>query len=98
MQNEDKKVVAKTNPDIAEPGKGAPGNQVGVQMAQTTAVNPPDMEIPSGVDKELNKEQIDNMESQEAGTGVSTTDGYVIDEAGKINNFATEPEMYVEEK
>jgi len=98
MQNEDKKVVAKTNQDLAEPGKGAPGNQVGVQTAQTTAVNPPDMEIPSGADRELNEKQIHNMESQEAGTGVSTTDGYVIDEAGKIDNFATEPEMYVEKK
>ena len=98
MESEEKKVVAKTNPEQAEPGKGAPGNQIGVQMAQTTAVNPPDMVIPSGADKELNKEQIRNMEEQEAGTGVSTTEGYVIDEAGKINNFAVEPEMYVEEK
>lgn len=98
MSNEEKKVVPKTDPNAAEPGKGAPGNQVGVQMAQTTAVNPPDMEIPSGADEELNKEQIHNMEEQEEGTGVSTTDGYVIDESGKIDNFAVEPEMYVEEK
>lgn len=98
MSNEDKKVVAKTNPDAAEPGKGAPGNQVGVQTAQTTAVNPPDMVIPSGADPELNQEQISDMEDQEAGTGVSTTDGYVIDEAGKMDNFAVEPEMYVEDK
>ena len=98
MSNEDKKVIAKTNPDAAEPGKGAPGNQVGVQMAQTTAVNPPDMEIPSGADKELNKEQIHNMEDQEAGTGVSTTEGYTIDESGRMDNYAVEPEMYVEEK
>ena len=98
MQNKDKKVVARPNPDMAEPGKGAPGNQVGVQTAQTTAVNPPDMVIPSGANTELNKEQIHNMESQEADTGVSTTDGYVIDEAGKIDNFATEPKMYIEEK
>ena len=98
MSNEDKKVVPKTDPEAAEPGKGAPGNQVGVQMAQTTAVNPPDMEIPSGADEELNKEQIDNMEEQEEGTGVSTTDGYTIDESGRMDNFAVEPEMYVEEK
>ena len=70
MQNEDKQVVAQTNPDAAEAGKGAPGNQIGVQMAQTTAVNPPDMVIPSNTDEELNKEQIHNMKSQEADTGV----------------------------
>ena len=98
MENEEKKVVAKTDPEVAEPGKGASGNQVGVQMAQTTAVNPSDMTIPSGADEELNKEQIHNMENQEAGTGVSTTDGYEIDESGRIDNFAVEPEMYVEEK
>ena len=90
-------VVPRTNPDDAEPGKGAPGAQVGVQMAQTTAVNPPDMEIPSGADPETNKEQIEAMEEQEAGTGMSTTDGYVIDESGRMDNFAIEPEMYVEE-
>ena len=98
MQNEDKKVVPKTNPEQAEAGKGAPGNQIGVQMAQTTAVNPPDMVIPSGADAELNKEQIHNMESQEAGTGMNTTDGYTIDESGRMDNFAVEPEMYVEDK
>ncbi|MDJ0597107.1 MAG: hypothetical protein QNJ72_45315 [Pleurocapsa sp. MO_226.B13] len=55
MEKKDKKVVARTNPDNAEAGKGAPGNQVGVQTAQTTAVNPADAVIPSGADKELNK-------------------------------------------
>lgn len=98
MSNEEKKVIATTNPESAELGKGAPGNQVGVQMAQTTAVNPPDMVIPSGADKELNKEQIHNMETQEMGTGVSTTGGYTIDESGRMDNYAVEPEMYVEEK
>ena len=29
---------------------------------------------------------------------MSTTDGYVIDESGRLNNFAVEPEMYVEDK
>ena len=98
MQNEENKVVPKTNPEQAEAGKGAPGNQIGVQMAQTTAVNPPDMVIPSGADEELNQEQIKDMKNQEAGTGMSTTGGYVTDEAGKMDNFAVEPEMYVEEK
>ncbi len=96
--NKENKVVPKTNPEQAEPGKGAPGNQIGVQMAQTTAVNPPDMVIPSGADKELNEENIEAAKKQEEGTGIDTTEGYVIDEAGKINNFAVEPEMYVEEK
>lgn len=98
MENENKKIIARTNPEDAEPGKGSPGNQIGVQTAQTIAVNPPDAKIPSGADKELNKEQIHNMENQEAGSGMSTTDGYVIDESGRIDNFAVEPEMYVEEK
>ena len=98
MENETNKVVAKTNPEQAEPGKGAPGNQIGVQTAQTTAVNPPDMVIPSGADKELNKEQIHNMEDQEAGTGVNTTEGYTVDESGRMDNYAVEPEMYVEKK
>jgi len=67
-------------------------------MAQTTAVNPLDMVIPSGADKELNEEQIENMEEQEAGTGVNTTEGYTTDESGHMDNYAVEPEMYVEEK
>lgn len=98
MKEENKKVVAQKNPDNAEPGKGAPGNQVGVQTAQTTAVNPPDMEIPSNADPQLNKQQIEKMEMQEEGTGISTTDGYTIDESGRMDNYAVEPEMYVEDK
>lgn len=97
MANEDKKVVPKTDPDKAEAGKGAPGNQIGVQMAQTTDVNPPDAVIPSNVDVEENVEQLKEFSKQEEGTGMDTTAGYEIDEAGKINNFAIEPEMYVEE-
>ena len=97
MANEDKKVVPKTDPDKAEAGKGAPGNQVGVQMAQTTDVNPPDAVIPSNVDVEENVEDLEAFAEQEEGTGIDTTAGYEIDEAGKINNFAIEPEMYVEE-
>ena len=98
MENENKKVVAKENPDLAEPGKGAPGNQVGVQTAQTTNVNPSDAVIPSGADPEQNKEQIEALEDQEAGTGVSTTGGYLNDESGRLDNYAVEPEMYVEDK
>ena len=84
MESDNKKVIARTNPDNAELGKGAPGNQIGVQTAQTTAVNPSDMVISSGADRELNKEQIHNLKSQEAETGVSTTDGYILDESGQL--------------
>ena len=98
MDNEDKKVIAKEEPKQAEPGKGAPGNQVGVQLAQSVDVNAPDEVIPSGADVEQNKEQIKEASEQEEGTGMSTTDGFTIDESGRINNFAVEPEMYVEDK
>lgn len=98
MENEDKKVVAKNNPEDAEPGKGAPGNQVGVQLAQSVDVNDPEAIIPSGADPERDIEQVKAVEKQEEGTGESTTDGFTIDESGRLNNFAVEPEMYVEDK
>ena len=98
MESEDKKVISPNNPEDIEPGTGTPGNQIGVQMAQTTAVNPADIKIPSGADRDLNQEQIHNIEVQEAGTGMSTTEGYVIDESGRIDNYAVEPEMYVADK
>jgi len=98
MDNQEKKVVAKDAPANAEPGKGAPGNQVGVQLAQTVDVNDPEAIIPSGGNPEQNKEQIEAFAEQEAGTGVDTTEGYVVDESGRLNNFAVEPKMYVEDK
>lgn len=98
MENEDKKVVAKNNPEDAEAGKGAPGNQVGVQLAQSVDVNDPEAIIPSGADPERDIEQVKAVEEQEEGTGESTTDGFTIDESGRLNNFAVEPEMYVEDK
>ena len=98
MENEDKKVVAKNDPEQAEPGKGAPGEQVGVQLAQPVNVNDPEEEIPSGADPERDIEQVKAVEEQEEGTGVDTTEGYTIDESGRLNNFAVEPEMYVEDK
>lgn len=98
MENEDKKVVAKNNPDDAEAGKGAPGNQVGVQLAQSVNVNDPEAKIPSGADPEHDLEQIKAVEKQEEGTGMSTTDGYEIDESGRLDNYPVEPEMYVEDK
>lgn len=98
MSNEDKKVVPKIDPKEAEPGRGAPGNQVGVQMSQTTAVNPPDAVIPSNTDTEKSIHEVEALEEQEAGSGMKTTDGYVIDESGRLDNYPIEPEMYVEEK
>ena len=98
MENEDKKVVAKHNPEDAEAGKGAPGEQVGVQLAQSVNVNDPEAIIPSGADPERDIEQVEAVDEQEEGTGVSTTDGFTIDESGRLNNFAVEPEMYVEDK
>lgn len=99
MANEDnKKVVTRNNPEDAEAGKGAPGNQVGVQLAQSVNVNDPEAVIPSGANPERDAEQIKAVKEQEEGTGMSTTDGYTTDEAGSLNNFAVEPEMYVEDK
>ena len=98
MDNQDKKVVAKHDPQNAEPGKGAPGNQVGVQLAQSVDVNDPEAIIPSGADPERDMAQVEAMAEQEDGTGMDTTEGYTIDESGRLNNFAVEPEMYVEEK
>jgi hypothetical protein len=86
------------DPREAEPGRGAPGNNhYGVQTAQNTNVNPPDAEIPSNVDIEQNIEQVEAFREQEEGTNLDTSAGYVIDESGRLDNFAIEPQMYVEE-
>jgi len=98
MSNEPKRVVPQTHPSEAGPGRGAPGNQVGVQMSQTTAVNPPDAVIPSNTNPEEDIREVEALEAQEEGSGMTTTDGYVIDESGRLDNYAVEPEMYVEEK
>ncbi|HEY9798075.1 MAG TPA: hypothetical protein V6D30_20755 [Leptolyngbyaceae cyanobacterium] len=98
MSNEGKIVVPQTDPSEAEPGRGSPGDQVGVQTAQTTAVNPPDAVIPSNANPEKSIKEVEALEAQEEGSGMTTTDGYIIDESGRLDNFAIEPEMYVEEK
>ncbi len=87
------------NPSDAQPGKGAAGNQWAVQTAQPTDVNDPEEWIPSGADVELNIKQIKADGEQElAESGdFQTADGYTLDEAGQMNNFAVEPPMYVEE-
>jgi hypothetical protein len=98
MSNEPNQVLPE-DPHEAEPGRGAPGNNhYGVQTAQTTAVNAPDAIIPSNAHTELTEKQLEAFEQQEAEEfeGITTTDGYVIDEAGLLNNFAVEPPMYIE--
>jgi hypothetical protein len=96
MSNEQKKVVSQTNPSEAEAGRGAPGNQTGVQMAQTPAVNPPDAEIPTAADTEQSVEQLKAVDEQEGDTGMTTTDGYVVDESGRLDNYPVEPKPYTE--
>ena len=97
MNNEEKQTLPE-NPALAEPGKGAPGNNHGgVQTAQTTAVNPPDAKIPSAAPTEESKQEVKAVQEQEKDT-MDTTEGFVIDEAGKLDNFAVEPKMYVEDK
>jgi hypothetical protein len=98
MTNEPKQ-IPQDDPREAEPGRGAPGdNHYGVQTAQSTDVNAPDAIIPSNAPTELSEHQVEAFEEQEEeeGEGFTTTDGYVIDEAGLLNNFAIEPPMYVE--
>lgn len=98
MTNEPKQKLP-ADPTQAEPGRGAPGEEhIGVQTAQTTAVNPPDEKIPGNTDTELSEHQLEAFEEQEEdeGEGFTTTDGYVVDESGRLDNFAIEPPMYVE--
>ena len=85
------------NPEAAEPGRGAPGSQWAVQTAQTTEVNPPDAKIPSGADVQENVSEVKAVDKQEAGTDMSNTDGYVIDESGRLDHYAVEPPVRVEE-
>ena len=97
MTNE--KQVLPEDPREAEPGRGAPGNDhIGVQTAQTTAVNAPDAKIPANSNPEMSKHEVEAFKEQEEeeGEGFTTTDGYIIDEAGKLDNFAIEPPMYIE--
>jgi hypothetical protein len=89
-------MTQQSNPNKAEPGKGAAGNQWAVQTAQPTDVNPADEVIPSNVDVHRNVEQVKAAAAQEEGTDLKTTDGYTITESGQLNNFAVEPPMYYE--
>ena len=92
-QNEDIKLDA-------EPGKGAAGNQQAVQVAQSVgkAVQPPGTKEMQGGNPEQAESDIESAEQSESDSDMSTTDGYVVDDSGRLNNFAIEPEMYIEEK
>ncbi len=83
----------------AEPGKGAAGNQQAVQVAQPVgrAIQPEGTKTMPGGDVDQNKEDIAHARESESDTDMKTTDGYVVDDSGRMNNFAVEPEMYVEE-
>ena len=97
MTNEPKPLLPE-DPSEAEPGRGAPGNDhVGVQMSQDpTLINAPGTIIPSNTDTELNEKQLAAFEAQEEAAGFKTTDGYVEDESGRLDNFPVEPPMYYE--
>jgi len=97
--NKQNQTVSNADPSEAEPGRGAPGkDHHGVQMAQNPAVNPPEETIPGGAEVEDSKQDVAAVDRQEAGTGVTTTSGYVVGESGALNNVAIEPEMYTEEQ
>ena len=83
----------------AEPGKGAAGSQEAVQVAQPVgdAVQPPGTEVKPGGNPEEAKDDINDAKQSESGSEMKTTDGYVVDDSGRMNNFAVEPKMYVEE-
>jgi len=83
-----------------EPGKGAAGNQQAVQVAQAVgnAVQPPGTKFFPGGTPEEDAQDIAAAKASEADSDLKTTDGFVIDDSGRMNNFAVEPEMYVEEK
>ena len=102
MADQQNNPVLPEDPSEAEPGRGAPGDDhVGVQMAQDpTVINPPDAIIPGNTDTELNERQLDAFEQQEKeeGEGFTTTDGFVEDESGRLDNFAIEPPMYYEDE
>lgn len=95
-------MAAEQNENIvkeAQPGKGAAGDQWAVQTAQATgdAVQPEGTRTMPGGDVEQAKDDIVDAREEESGSDLKTTDGFVVDDSGRLNNFAIEPEMYVEE-
>ena len=100
MTNEPKPVQSE-DPSEAEPATGAGVDHlVGARMALGTDVNNPEAMIPGNTDTELNEKQLEAFEKQEEeeGEGFTTTDGYVEDESGRLDNFAIEPPMYYEDE
>lgn len=88
------------DPHEAEPGRGAPGEQFGVQLAQNPHVNAADEVIPSNVDVNKNIKNIRAEAAQEEADDpepLHTTHGYALDEAGRLDNFAIEPQIYIDE-
>lgn len=96
QRDQQKPSKAVGDPREAEPGKGASGNQWAVQTAQPTAVNDPEARIPSNVDVDQNRHQVEAYAEQEEGT-LPTSHGFVLDEAGRLDNYPIEPPMYTEE-
>ncbi|MGI8936197.1 MAG: hypothetical protein ACR2FS_19200 [Phormidesmis sp.] len=95
-------MAAEQNENIvkdAQPGKGAAGDQWAVQTAQATgdAVQPKGTRTMPGGDAEQAKDDIADARKEESDTDLKKTDGFVVDDSGRLNNFAVEPEMYVEE-
>ncbi len=84
----------------AEPGKGAAGDQWAVQTAQPVgdAVQPEGTRTMPGGNVDQARDDIAVAKAEEADSDLKTTDGYVVDDSGRLNNFAVEPEMYIEEK
>lgn len=84
----------------AQPGKGAAGDQWAVQTAQPVGkdIQPTGTRTMPGGDVNQAYEEIARAEQAEAKSDLKTTDGFVVDDSGRLNNFAIEPEMYVEKK
>lgn len=97
MSEEAKKVVPKTDPENAQPGIRCTWETNWRTNCSDYSRKSPDAKIPAAEDVQENVEQVKAVEEQEAGTGMKTTEGYTIDEAGRLDNLPVEPEVYVEE-
>lgn len=82
----------------AQPGKGAAGDQYGVQLSQPVgkAVVPSEVQEMDRDDADRNKADVRALRDREAGTGLDTTGGYVLDEADRLDNLAVTPQMYAQ--
>ncbi len=98
MTNEPNPVTPQ-DPSAIDPESNEQGVQLfKAEMTQVlTSINAPDAIIPSGAPTERSEKQVEALQKEEdQEAGFHTTDGYVIDEAGMLNNFAIEPPMYIE--